>query len=327
MWDAEIIIKDLERDTIYTCDTINSFNWQKSVIKYTPDSVVKAFEVQVNLLQNNDQFFPIKDTVIYVNNTSDSVIIRKIEEQKYEYKLKVLTNIIQDEYSLSDVPVKNATIMMGREVSYTDADGVCNLKLKKEIQPKDTILIFREGYLSECRQWGAPKEINIIYIQMNEDVLSTAWQERQNRMMLMDTLAQNDNLNYTQTLSLKRNEKADDIIFLRAFEDKKQDISGGQGKKYLKIIKGCYYYQSECPQVKKAWEDVPLNNIYLLDGYVDESQKDNPNCVYFFEGTDMANNKEQFFGVLNGNSPWKNGQYIIPGKNGLSGTYQHINVK
>lgn len=328
MWDAEVIIKDKDKDTTYASyRTINSFNWKDSLIRYTPDSTIKNFKVQVILRQNKDQFFPIKDTIIYVNNTSDSTIFRKIEEIRYDYEFNVFTNVNKDEYSLYNVPVKNATIMLDKDVFYTDAHGICKLRMKKKIQPEDTLLIFRDGYLSEIKKW---KQINgLVYIQIRDEILTAAFQERQNRMRKIDTLATTEGLHYTQTLSLKRDDETEDIIYLRAFVDKKQDIFDGDGTRHLEIVKGCYYYQSECPNIENEWEDIPLDKVYLLDGYVDESIQGNieNHCVYFFEGTDLTNNKEQFFGVLNGNAAWKKGQYIVPGNNGLSGIYQSIRTK
>ena len=332
-WRATVSIKDEFNKTIMDSININSSNWNDtaSVIKLTPDSTIRAFRVLVVFHEGKDKFLPVEDTVVYVNNTNDSLVIREIRENWFHDTLTVQTEINIDSCKPFKLPVRNATIMVKGGVGHTDANGKCHLKLRYEINNNDTILILREGYLSKCKQWREIKNKKEIIIQKEVDDLNQAWSDLKYLMEYTDRLKEVDSLNFEQKLLLKRDGKDNDTIYLRAYVDKKIDIPHDKNKKkqqkVLKKVMGYYYYRSKCRQVKKPWKNIPPEKIYLLEGYIDESQSQNGNFAYFFEGTDMANNKEQFLGVLKGDAKWKDGKYIIPGENGISGTFNSISNK
>lgn len=327
-WGAKIYImkKGKNGDTcVIDSDSIFSNDWDYKKISYTPDSTINEFIVRVHFIKGKEKFFEIPDTTINVNsNVKSHLIVKEVREKGYKYEF-----LTQTTYNKSDVlPVQNATIILKEKVGYTDAEGKCRMILPHEMSAGDTIIIFREGYHSILQIWNKSTPA-IFTMKQQQEYSNMAEKERDarmNRLDLLETPNSKKKANYTQTLTLRRNNNTIDTIYLCAYVDTVyvQKINGQD--RQLESVKGCYYYHSDYPHPREmaTWRKIPNGKIYLLDGYVDESSRtDEKNyCTYFFEGTDIANNKQQLLGGANGNSPWKNGHLIIPGDKDNSGVYE-----
>lgn len=322
-WTAYVTIKSLYNDSILIQDTISLFRKDIKFVDYDVKTPADITACKIHIEIKDTAFCPVKDSIVKFQDPSTPIIVFPVKRVvKDKYTLPVYAYIDDGKKNKNPKPLQNTFITFNTQSfvsyaqDYTDMDGICTftgLLIKPDTACYITAM--HDGFMLKTEKINQEGETIKVGLRPIPFMIKDMANQIKDRLMEVRSRSesQEKKLNYTQTLKIHYdNGKADDIIYLGAYEDSIYNNTLG-------IVKGVYYYHKDHSR-KFDWENVPTGKLYLFDGYTDAGQTKNRKVFSFFTGTDSLYNKQYFSGMIKGNVGWQ-GRFTTPNKVGLNGTY------